>query len=45
MAQHAMEKLKKAYPAARLTLLRKVLDEKAIISLERHSQVGKQFVS
>jgi hypothetical protein len=35
-----MDKLKNRYPAAKLILLRKVLDEKAIIELERHSKVN-----
>jgi len=43
MPQHAMDKLKGRYPAAKLVLLRKILDEKAIVELERHSQVSVPF--
>ncbi|KAF5830532.1 hypothetical protein DUNSADRAFT_14383 [Dunaliella salina] len=41
LPQHAMDKLKGRYPAAKLVTLRNILDEKAIVELERHSQISE----
>lgn len=43
-SQHAMEKLMRLYPVAKVILPRDVLDERAIIQLERHSKVKALYV-